>query len=104
MLSNNQEELLLLVRNRRKAENLFSIAELAQFLEVSVRSIRRMHEKNVAPPRIRRSRSLMYPVGGVLSWLPQHVSPSSPQVAGNDASETEGHGQGHNSPERDASR
>lgn len=74
-LSKSQQDILALLEHRRKAENLFSIEELAEFLEVSVRSIRRMHAAGVAPPRLRRSRRLMYPKDGVLAWLPKHLSP-----------------------------
>ena len=73
-LDANQKEILKLLGSRWKAQNLFSVEELAQFLEVSVRSIRRMHAAGVAPPRIRRSGRLMYPVNGVLAWLPGHLS------------------------------
>jgi predicted DNA-binding transcriptional regulator AlpA len=73
-LDENQKEILKLLGSRWKAQNLFSVEELAQFLEISVRSIRRMHAAGVAPPRIRRSRRLMYPVSAVLEWIPQHIS------------------------------
>jgi hypothetical protein len=70
----NQEEILKRLASRWKAQNLFSVEELAQFLEVSVRSIRRMHAAGVAPPRIRRSKRLMYPANDVLAWLPGYIS------------------------------
>lgn len=73
-LDANQKEILNILESRSKAQNLFSVEELAQFLEVSVRSIRRMHAAGVAPPRIRRSKRLMYPVNGVLAWLPRYLS------------------------------
>jgi Helix-turn-helix domain len=72
-LDANQKEILKLLGSRWKAQNLFSVEELAQFLEVSVRSIRRMHAEGIAPPRIRRSRRLMYPVNGVIAWLPGYL-------------------------------
>ena len=73
-LDENQKEILKLLGSRWKAQNLFSVEELAQFLEVSVRSIRRMHAAGAAPPRIRRSRRLMYPVSAVLEWMPEYIS------------------------------
>ena len=73
-LDANQKEILNLLGSRWKAQNLFSVEELAQFLEVSVRTIRRMHAAGVAPPRIRRSRRSMYPKDGVLAWLPGYLS------------------------------
>jgi hypothetical protein len=73
-LDANQREILKLLGSRRKAQNLFSVEELARFLEVSVRSIRRLHAVGAAPPRIRRSRRLMYPMNGVLAWLPGYLS------------------------------
>jgi len=73
-LDANQKEILKLLGSRWKAQNLFSVEELAQFLEVSVRTIRRMHAADVAPPRIRRSGRLMYPVNDVLAWLPGYLS------------------------------
>jgi hypothetical protein len=79
-LDENQKEILKLLGSRWKAQNLFSVEELAQFLEVSVRSIRRMHAAGVAPPRIRRSRRLMYPVNGVLAWLPGYLSADAVQA------------------------
>ena len=78
-LDANQEEMLKLLGSRWKAQNLFSVEELAQFLEVTVRTIRRMHAAGVAPPRIRRSRRLMYPKDGVLAWLPGYISPDAAQ-------------------------
>jgi hypothetical protein len=78
-LDENQKELLKFLSSRGKAQNLFSVEELAQFLEVSVRSIRRMHAAGIAPPRIRRSRRLMYPVNGVLGWLPGYLSADAGQ-------------------------
>jgi hypothetical protein len=74
-LDANQNEILKLLGSRLKAQNLFSVEELAQFHEVSVRSIRRLHAAGVAPPRIRRSRRLMYPKDGVLAWLPGYIPP-----------------------------
>jgi Helix-turn-helix domain len=78
-LDANQKEILNLLGSRWKAQNLFTIEELAQFLEVSVRSIRRLHAAGVAPPRIRRSGRLMYPKDGVLAWLPGYISPDAAQ-------------------------
>jgi hypothetical protein len=72
-LDENQKEILKLLGSRWKAQNLFSVQELAQFLEVSVRTIRRMHAAGVDPPRIRRSRRLMYPVSAVLEWMPEYI-------------------------------
>jgi Helix-turn-helix domain len=82
-LDANQKEILNVLGSRWKAQNLFSVEELAQFLEVSVRSIRRMHAAGVDPPRIRRSRRLMYPVNDVLAWLPGYLS-TDPVQATND--------------------
>jgi hypothetical protein len=73
-LDEKQKELLKVLGSRGKAQNLFSVEELAQFLEITVRTIRRMHAAGVAPPRIRRSRRLMYPVSGVLDWLPTYIA------------------------------
>jgi hypothetical protein len=73
-LDANQKEILNVLSSRSKAQNLFSVEELAQFLEVSVRTIRRMHATSVAPPRQRRSKRLMYPVHGVLAWFPRYLS------------------------------
>ncbi len=73
-LDANQNAILKLLGSRGKAQNLFSVEELAQFLEVSVRSIRRLHAAGAAPPRIRRSRRFMYPVEGVLGWMPEYLS------------------------------
>jgi len=42
-LDANQKEILKLLNTRAKAQDLFSVEELALFLEVSVRTIRRMH-------------------------------------------------------------
>jgi hypothetical protein len=78
-LDANQQQILKLLSSRGKAQNLFAVDELAQFLEVSVRSIRRMHAAGIAPPRIRRSRRLMYPKDGVLAWLPGHLSVDAAQ-------------------------
>jgi hypothetical protein len=78
-LDANQKEILNVLGSRSKAQNLFSVDELAQFLEVSVRTLRRMHAAGVAPPRIRRSRRLMYPKDGVLAWLPGHLSAHAAQ-------------------------
>jgi hypothetical protein len=78
-LDANQKEILNVLGSRWKAQNLFSVEELAQFLEVSVRSIRRLHAAGVAPPRIRRSGRLMYPVNDVLAWLPGYISPDAAQ-------------------------
>jgi hypothetical protein len=72
-LDSSQQEILETVRLRRRAQNLLSIEELAQFLECSVRSIRRLHAAGMGPPRIRRSRRLMYPVPSVLEWLPTFI-------------------------------
>ena len=72
-LDANQKEILKLLASRWKAQNLFSVEELAQFLEVSIRTIRRMHAAGVAPPRIRRSKRFMYPKDGVLAWLPGYL-------------------------------
>jgi len=69
-LDSSQQEILETVRLRRRAQNLLSIEELAQFLECSVRSIRRLRAAGMGPPRIRRSRRLMYPVPSLLEWLP----------------------------------
>jgi Helix-turn-helix domain len=80
-LDENQKEILTLLGSRWKAQNLFSVDELAQFLEISVRSIRRMHAAGTAPPRIRRSRRMMYPVNGVLSWLPGYLSDGASHAA-----------------------
>ena len=80
-LDENQKEILKLLGSRWKAQNLFSVEELAQFLEISVRSIRRMHAAGVAPPRIRRSRRLMYPMNGVLAWLPGYLSDDASHAA-----------------------
>lgn len=77
----NQQEILNLLGSRRKAPNLFTVEELAQFLYVSVRSVRRMHVAGVAPPRTRRSKRLMYPVAGVLAWLPGHLSAGTRQAS-----------------------
>ena len=82
-LDANQKQILSLLGSRWKAQDLFSVGELAQFLEVSVRSIRRLHAAGVAPPRIRRSGRLMYPVNGVLAWLPGYLS-ADPVQATND--------------------
>jgi len=78
-LDANQNEILKRVGSRWKAQHLFTVEELAQFLGVSVRSIRRMHAAGVDPPRIRRSRRLMYPVNGVLAWLPGYLSADADQ-------------------------
>jgi hypothetical protein len=78
-LDANQKEILNLLGSRWKAQNLFSVEELAQFLEVSVRSVRRLLAAGVAPPRIRRRRRLMYPVNDVLAWLPGYISPDAAQ-------------------------
>jgi hypothetical protein len=78
-LDANQKEILNLLGSRWKAQNLFSVEELAQFLEVSVRSIRRLHAAGVAPPRIRRSGRLMYPMNDVLAWLPGYLSADAGQ-------------------------
>ena len=83
-LTHNQQGILNSLRARRNAPNLFSTPELACFLEISVRSIRRMQAADKAPPRSRRSRALMYPVDGVLEWLPGYISsirPSAKQYA-----------------------
>jgi|tagenome__1003787_1003787.scaffolds.fasta_scaffold20986478_4 hypothetical protein len=79
-LDANQKEILKLLNTRAKAQDLFSVEELALFLEVSVRTIRRMHKAGVAPPRIRRSRGLMYPKDGVLAWLPGYQSHDVNQI------------------------
>ena len=71
-LDSSQQEILETARLRRRAQNLLSIEELAQFLESSVRSIRRLHAAGMGPPRIRRSRRLMYPVPNLLEWLPTY--------------------------------
>jgi hypothetical protein len=81
-LDANQKEILKVLGSRGKAQNLFSVEELAQFLEVTVRTIRRMHAAGVAPPRIRRSRRLMYPVNGVLAWLPGYLCADAAQPTG----------------------
>jgi hypothetical protein len=78
-LDSNQKEILKLICSRQKAQNLFSVEELAQFLGFSVRTIRRMHAAGVDPPRIRRSKRLMYPVDGVLVWLPGYISTDAAQ-------------------------
>jgi predicted DNA-binding transcriptional regulator AlpA len=75
----NQKKLLECINARWKAQHLFSVEELAQFLGASVRSIRRMHAAGIAPPRIRRSRRLMYPVSDVLAWLPGYLSADAAQ-------------------------
>jgi predicted DNA-binding transcriptional regulator AlpA len=67
-LDQNQQELLNNITARRQAQHLFSIEELAQFLGISVRTLRRMHAAGKAPPRIRRSKKLMYPVEAFLQW------------------------------------
>ena len=85
-LDANQKQILSLLGSRWRAQNLFSVEELAQFLEVSVRSIRRMHAAAVAPPRIRRSKRLMYPVDGVLAWLPGYISADVGQTTNHDVS------------------
>ena len=72
-LDDNQNKLLGMVITRSKAQGLFSIDELAEFLEVSVRSIRRMHVRGGAPPRLRRGKRLMYPSDEVLAWLPKYL-------------------------------
>jgi hypothetical protein len=69
-LNSSQQEIVEAARLRRRAQNLLSIQELSQFLELSVRSIRRLHAAGMGPPRIRRSRRLMYPVPRLLEWLP----------------------------------
>jgi hypothetical protein len=58
-----------------------SVDELAKFLDISVGSIRRMHAAGAAPPRIRRSRRWMYPVNGVLAWLPGYLPHDASQTA-----------------------
>jgi hypothetical protein len=73
-LDANQKEMLERIAARWKAQNLFTVEELAQFLEVSVRSIRRLHAAGVDPPRIKRSRRFMYPVSTVLEWMPEYIS------------------------------
>jgi excisionase family DNA binding protein len=68
-LDANQQELLGLVCTRRKAQNLFTIEELAQFMNISARTIRRMHAAGLGPPRFRRSRRICYSVESVIEWL-----------------------------------
>jgi hypothetical protein len=68
-LETRQIQLLQVARTRRRAANLFSIEELAAFRAVSIRTIRRLHAAGIGPPRIRRSRRLMYPLAELLEWL-----------------------------------
>ena len=72
-LDANQKEILKVLGSRSKAQNLFSVKELAQFLEVSVRSIRRMHAAGVDPALHQTKQSVHVAlVLGVLTWLPMH--------------------------------
>jgi predicted DNA-binding transcriptional regulator AlpA len=61
--------MLAAARARSAASDLLSITELAQQLDVSVRTIRRWQALGDAPPRVKRSRRLMYRLSDVMAWL-----------------------------------
>jgi len=56
-------------RARSAVSELISITELAEQLGLSVRTIRRWQALGDAPPRVKRSRRLMYRLSDVVAWL-----------------------------------
>jgi hypothetical protein len=69
-LTPRQHELIEAARTRRRMRELVTIEELSEFLAVSIRTIQRMHANDQGPSRIRYSHRLVYPVAGLLRWLP----------------------------------
>jgi hypothetical protein len=68
-LTTKQHELLDALKTRRDKPNLMSVEEFAEFLGVSVRTVRRRQALGKNPPRIWRNHGHRYPVAGVLAWL-----------------------------------
>jgi len=60
------------IRSRHRWRDLFSIEEFAEFLGVSVRTVRRMQARHATPARIHRSRREVYPAAEVIAWLEGH--------------------------------
>jgi uncharacterized protein YjcR len=54
---------------RTQASHFLSIEKLAEELGVHVRTIRRWHARGEGPPRVKRSRKLMYRKADVEVWL-----------------------------------
>jgi predicted DNA-binding transcriptional regulator AlpA len=55
---------------RQSAGSAFlSIDELSGVLNISVRTMRRLHARNEGPPRVKRSRRKMYAKADVAAWI-----------------------------------
>jgi excisionase family DNA binding protein len=61
--------MLAAARARSAASELISVADLAEQLGVSVRTIRRWQAQGDAPMRVKRSRRRMYRLSDVVAWL-----------------------------------
>jgi DNA-binding transcriptional regulator YiaG len=68
-LTTKQHELLDAVKTRRHKPNLMSFEEFAEFLGVSVRTLRRRQALEKNPPRFWHNHGYRYPVDGVLACL-----------------------------------
>lgn len=71
-LTESQEQLLQVAQTRShwRLRDVLTVEELASFLSVSVRSIRRIEADGQGPPRQKRQHRLVYPVPELLRWLP----------------------------------
>ena len=87
-LTDNQTELLKMARARalrdRRLNDALTVEELAKFLSVSLRTIRRMDADGRGPPRERRRYRYVYPVPELLRWLKTSANLSH-EVGGDNA-------------------
>lgn len=72
-LTPRQHELLEAAQTRRRLREQLTIEELSEFLDVSIRTIQRMHRYGQGPPRIKRGHRLVYPIADLLVWSPVHL-------------------------------
>ena len=54
-------------------ENYFRKAELAEILDVSIRTLDRWEAQRIGPPRFKMGNVLLYPKAAIMKWLEENT-------------------------------